>query len=64
VIIIDHDKEQKLIYSLEQLEKWLLKKFELEKEYRNKNYSRDAIKVKCESENMKSVTKEYNRLQR
>ncbi|GES95607.1 hypothetical protein GLOIN_2v1775980 [Rhizophagus clarus] len=35
VVIFGYDEEKKLIYSLEQLEKWLLKKFGLEKEFRN-----------------------------
>ncbi|PKK55591.1 hypothetical protein RhiirC2_858959 [Rhizophagus irregularis] len=64
VVIIDRDGEQKLIYSLEQLEKWLLKKFGLEKEYKNKNYSRDAIMVKRGSGDRKYVSKEYNKLRK
>ncbi|GBB97593.1 hypothetical protein RclHR1_30070001 [Rhizophagus clarus] len=59
VVIFGYDEEKKLIYSLEQLEKWLLKKFGLEKEFRNKNYSRDAIMVKRGSGERKYVNKEY-----
>ncbi|GES72584.1 hypothetical protein GLOIN_2v1695656 [Rhizophagus clarus] len=61
VVIFGYDEEKKLIYLLEQLEKWLLKKFGLEKEFRNKNYSRDAIMVKHESGERKYVNKEYKR---
>ncbi|GET01905.1 hypothetical protein GLOIN_2v1695656 [Rhizophagus clarus] len=61
VVIFGYDEEKKLIYSLEQLEKWLLKKFGLEKEFRNKNYSRNAIMVKHVSGGRKYVNKEYKR---
>ncbi|RIA80019.1 hypothetical protein C1645_745536 [Glomus cerebriforme] len=66
ITLIGYDKERKIITSLVLLEIWLLNKFNLDKQYRPKYYSRpdENIDIIRNGEDMGNVKKRYKELKK